>query len=94
MEHRDNLTITSGDNVLVIDNGCDQSTINIKSCLIGTFDGIHFSVNGLLNKIGSTTLERVSDAYTLVSLDNNKKVVFKINQCVFDRDPNQTEALL
>ena len=44
--------------------------------------------------MGSTTLELVSDAYTLVTLNDDIQVIFKINQCFLDRNPNQTEALL
>ena len=44
--------------------------------------------------MGSTNSELMSDAYTLVTLRDNNKVLFKINQCFLDRYPNQTEALL
>ena len=94
MAHRDNLTITSNENILVITNSCDQLIININSFLICTLAGVHFSVNGAQNKMGSIHLEIVSNAYTLVTLNNNKKFIFKINYLFLDRDPNQTEALL
>ena len=44
--------------------------------------------------MAATNLELVSDAYTLVTLRNNSKVLFKLNQCFLDRNPKQTEALL
>ena len=94
MKHRGHLTIISVDNILVIDSGCDQLITNINPFLIYTYAGVHFSVNGALNKMGSTNLELVSNAYTLVTLNNNKTVIFKLNQCFLDRDPSQTEALL
>ena len=72
----------------MIDNGCDQTIIHIDSFLIGTFAGVHFNINGALNKMGSTTLELVSDAYTLVTLNDNSKVLFKINQCFLDKNPD------
>ena len=42
----------------------------------------------------SSKLELFNDAYTLVTLPNYTKVIFKINQTFLDRDSNQTEALL
>ena len=62
---------------MVIDNGCDQSIINLNLFLILSFSGVHFTVEGAVNTIGSTNLELVSNAYTLVTLMNNIKVVFK-----------------
>ena len=42
----------------------------------------------------SSKLELVNEAYTLVTLPNNTKVIFKINQAFLDRDLSQIEALL
>ena len=42
----------------------------------------------------SSKLELVNEAYTVVTLPNNTKVIFKINQAFLDRDLNQTEELL
>ena len=42
----------------------------------------------------SSNLELVSEAYTLVTLSDNSKVIFKINQAFLDKDPAQSEALL
>ena len=36
--------------------------------------------------MGSTNLELVSNAYTLVTLENNTKVILKINQGFLDMD--------
>ena len=42
----------------------------------------------------STTLELASDAYTLVTINEHKKFVFKFNQVFLDRNPLQSKALL
>ena len=42
----------------------------------------------------SSKLELINEAYTLVILHNNTKVIFKMNQVFLDRYLNQTEALL
>ena len=78
--------------MLVLDNGCDQKILN--SFFIHSFAGVHFTVGGELNTMGSTNIELVSSAYTLVALEHNFKVIFKINQVFLDRDPGQTEALI
>ena len=79
---------------MVVDNGCDQSIININSFLIKSFAGELYNVGGALHSMHSSQLELVSDAFTLVTLPDNSKVIFRINQCFLDRDPSQTEALL
>ena len=42
----------------------------------------------------STKLELGNDTYTLVTLPNNVKIIFKITQSFLDNDPTQTDALL
>ena len=71
----------------------NQSIVNLNSFLILSFAGVNFTVGGALNSMGSTNLELVSTVYTLVTLENNTKVIFKINQAFLDGDPDQTEAL-
>ena len=44
--------------------------------------------------MNSKSLELVNEAFTLVTLLNETKVIFQINQAFLDRDPLQTEALL
>ena len=79
---------------MVVDNGCDQSIINVNSFLIKSFAGELFNVGGALHSMRSSQLELVSDAFTLITLPDNTHVIFKLNQCFLDRDPSQTEALL
>ena len=93
VEFIDELCITTNENILVVDNGCDQTIININSFIIKSFAGVLFNVGGALHDMKSSQLELVNDAYTLVHL-NDRKVIFKINQCFLDRNPAQTEALL
>ena len=88
------LVIPELENILVIDNGCDQSIINLNSFLIQSFAGINYNVGGALHAMNSKSLELVNTAFTLVTLPDNTKVIFQINQAFLDRDPLQTEALL
>ena len=74
-----NLVIPFNENILVIDNGCDQIIVSINAFLIESFSGIQFNVGGALNSMKSTKLELVNDAYNLVTLLDHVKV-FKINQ--------------
>ena len=79
---------------MVVDNGCDQSIINDNSFLIESFAGELFNVGGALHSMHLSQLELVSDTFTLVTLPDSSRVIFKLNQCSLDRDPSQTEALL
>ena len=47
-----------------------------------------------MSSMHASDLELVDDAYTLATLEDSRKVVFKINQCLCDTDPLATEALL
>ena len=80
--------------MLVIENGCDQTTVNIHAFLVESFAGVQFNVEGALNSMTSTKLKLVNDDYTRVTLPNNVKVTFKINQAFLDEDPAQTEAFI
>ena len=73
------LVILFNENILVIDNCYDQIIANISAFLIESFAGITSNIGGALNSMKSTKLELVKDAYTLVTLPINVKVIFKIN---------------
>ena len=94
IEYLDDLVITTNENIMVVDNGCDQSIININSFLVQSFAGELFNVGGALHNMKSSQLELVSDAFTLVTLPDNLRIIFKINQCFLNRDPSQSEVLL
>ena len=66
----------------------------INSFLIHTFAGVSHKINSALSNMKSNTLELVSDDYTLVTINEHKKFVFKLNQVFLDRNPLQREALL
>ena len=87
------LVVTIDENVLIIDNGCDQTIINKSTFNIDTHTGIFYDVGGALGSMSSSNLELVDSAYTLVNLQSNK-VMFGINQSLLNMDPLQTEALL
>ena len=44
--------------------------------------------------MSSSNLELVSEAFTLVTIDEIKKYIFKTNQAFVDRDPTQSESLI
>ena len=46
VEHRGDLVLPLDEHILVIDNGCDQSIVNLNSFLILSFAGIYFTVGG------------------------------------------------
>ena len=80
--------------VAVIDSGCDQCIINIKSFTINSYSGIFYSVTGALAcMISDSTLELVSEAYTLLVLPNGDNVLVELNQVLLDRNPDQVESL-
>ena len=53
-----------------------------------------FSVNGAMASMQSEALELVNDLFTLATLEDEQKVILKVNQCLCDTDPHATEALL
>ena len=84
---QDDLVIPHTECILIIDNGCDQSIINLNAFLIQSFAGVFYNMGGALHAISSTNLELVNDAFTLVTLPNNDKIIFQINQVFLDMDP-------
>ena len=94
MEFLEDLIIRTDENIMVIDNTCDQSIININAFYVTSFAGVLYNVGGALQGMSSSSLELVNEAYTLTILPNNDKVIFMLNQCFLDRYPLQTEALL
>ena len=89
----DKLTVYKDKQVLIVDNGCDQTIVNLNSFQIYTFLGITFSVSGAMSSMSSEPLELVNDAYTLATLEDGSCVIFKINQALCDKDPHAVEAL-
>ena len=80
--------------IAVVDSGCDQCIINIKSFLIKSYSGVYFSITGALACMTSgLTLELVSEAYTLLVCPNGDKVLVELNQVLLDRNPDQAESL-
>ena len=63
-------------NILVIDNGCDQTIININPFLIESFAGICYNVGGALNSMTSITIELINESFTLATLPNKSKEIF------------------
>ena len=88
------LTIVDNENLIIIDNGCDQTIINLNSFVVMTFTGILFDVNGAMASMKSEPLEFVNNAYTLATLNNKEKCILKLNQCLLDKDPHAFESLL
>ena len=82
------------ENVLIIDNGCDQSIITLTSFLVNTYTGIFIHLNGAMNSMKGSKLEIVNDAYNLAEFDNGSKCLLKTNQCLYDPDPLAYKSLL
>ena len=76
LNYLDDLVISYNTFLLIIDNGSDQTILNFNSFLVQSFVGIHFTIGGAFNIMASSNLELVNDAYTLVTLSNNTKVLF------------------
>ena len=90
----EDLVISLDEEILIIDNGCDQTIININSYLIVIHTGICFNVDGALDCMSSSKLELVNKCYTVATFTNKPPVLLKINQALIDTNPSQTEALL
>ena len=90
VEYLNDLVITADENIMVVDNGCDQSIINVNSFLMKSFAGELFNIGGALNSVYSSQLELVSEAFTLVTLSDNSHVIFQMNQCFLDQDLSQS----
>ena len=90
----DDLCISSDENILVIDNGCDQSIININSFLVQSFAGIYYKIRGTISTMKSSNLELVNETFELVSMPDLGIIISKINQVFLDENPQQLEAIL
>ena len=88
------MVITTNENLLLIDNGCDQSIISLNCFNIGTYTGEFFTIQGAITSMTSSKLELVNDAVTCVVVDNGPNILIRLNQCLLDTDPNQQESLL
>ena len=53
-----------------------------------------FSICGALHSMAAYRLKLVDNTSTLVTLPSGDKVIFRLHQCILDRDLLQTEALL
>ena len=47
----DNSLIPNKDNILVVDNSCDQNIININSFLVQSLASINYNISGDLNNM-------------------------------------------
>ena len=62
--------------------------------MIHSFAGIHFNIGVALHIMPSKTSKLLNNAYTLATMPDITKVIFKINQVFLDRNPSQNETLL
>ena len=81
------LVISLDEEILIIDNGCDQTIINLNSYLIVTHTGIFYNVDGALDCMSSSKLELVNNCYTVATFPNKPPVLLKINQALLDTNP-------
>ena len=78
----DDLVITSGENVLIMDNGCDQSIVNISAFLVETHLGVYFTVRGAFKGMHSSDLELVNNAYTVVQQESGELTRLFLTQMI------------
>ena len=90
----DDLLIPSRENVLIMDNGCDQFIVNINAFLVETHLGVYFTVGGALYGMYSSDLELVNNAYTMVPQESGEHIILRINQAFPDTSESQFEFLL
>ena len=45
------------ENILIIDNGCDQSIITLTSFLVHNYTGVYIHVNGAMKSMQGSSLE-------------------------------------
>ena len=57
-----------------MDNGCDQTIININSFIIQSFTENYNNIGGALSNMSSSNLELVNDAITMAILRNGEKI--------------------
>lgn len=86
--------ITTNENIMVINDGCDEYIINVSSFLIQSFDGVMYNGGGPLNNMSASNLKLVNKAFTLCTFGDKSRIILKLNQYFWGRDPLQTEALL
>lgn len=87
--------VAEDEHIGIIDNGCDQSIVNINSFLIQTHTGVFYNVGGALESMTSSTLEVVNDAFTLAILPGlDQNVILHLNQALLDTGRRQRETLL
>ena len=92
--YKDDLVICDdNETILVVDNGCDQSIVNLNCFVIGLHTGVFYNLGGALEGMHHSNLEVVNNACCLAVFPN-RKVVLKINQALLDPNPSQREALL
>ena len=79
--------MTTNENIMVIDNCCDQSIINNNAFYVKSFACAPYNVGGALHGMQASSLELVDKAYTIVTIPDSTRIIFVRNQCFLDRDP-------
>ena len=72
----------SGDNILVMDSGCDQTMINSSVCHVLSYTNQYFKINGVMSNMQSDDLLQVVNAAVLIT---KSKVLQKcaFTNCVY-----------
>ena len=79
--------------IFLVDNGCDQSIVNLNCFVIGLHSGVFYNLGGALEGMHHSNLEVVNNACCLAILPTCS-IILKINQAMLDPNPFQKEALL
>ena len=64
VQQKGDLTVCTGEKLMIVDSGCDQTIVNHSSFLIGTYTGVFINVGGALISHKPKYLEIVNDCYT------------------------------
>ena len=79
MKFLDDLIITTHEIIIVVNNSCDQSIINLNIFLINYFSGVLYNVGDALHGMQSFKLKSVRDIFALAILLDNIKIISRIN---------------
>ena len=75
VKYVDELVITTDECIMVVDDGCKYSIVNINSFLIESFAGVMISEDVALHSMAVSRLELVNNTFTLLNLPHCEKFI-------------------
>ena len=85
MDIRRATTTRGGDQIIVVDSGCDQCVAPTSCCRVLKYHGTMYSVRGAFDGDSRALVMRIVDVVTWVQFDDDK-VMMRVNQCLLDTD--------